>query len=299
MRLLPLLVLAACSGSERSDATCARNADRLAAWVETLVAEGHAAFVDERHVTPVLVPEIAPASLAPLPTITARADSVSYAGQFLGDHATFAPESLTERFEVARELLAKDKLELALAVVVDHRVPWSTVATIGRAATSAGIAKLHFIFRGSTKLSDPLPSWIDAELPPLRPVFDPDGPAPALAAAVRRANDPTKRRVFDRCRAGRALLDGLDERAGETGNRATALASGVVAAYRECGCAEELGAVQRLMWELWDRGQSNMPHTEVVVGLDPAAPRLEYEPATPWSEAHAAILANAGRSVSF
>ncbi len=298
MRCLAIALLAAC-GSSTPAGTCEQNAKQLQAWVSTLVAEGGAVYQDQRDVTPVRVSSVAPRTLEPAPFITAGASDVSYQGMLLGAHANLMPEMILERLEVTRELLARDNKELSLAVVVDEKVPWSTIAAIGRAATTARFSKLRFVFQGTTKLADPAPSWLDADMGPLRRVYDPSQPAPDLEAAMQRAKDPNRKRVFDRCPTGRALLDSLNERAGETGNRAEILASGIAAAYRECDCAEELGAVQRMLWELWNRGQSNLPHAEVVVVLDASAPRIEVDAASPWSTSHQAILERADRKVSF
>lgn len=302
--VVALMVIAGCEGKgdKKPAATCADEVARLTSWIEVLVSEGHATLQPQRDVDPVVVRDVAPASIEPLPVVIVTRGEVTYQGQLIATHKGMIEEaaSFAEKLRVARDAPGMGP-DPELGVFADRSAPWSSIASVGEAASNAGFARLRFVFRGVTKLTDPPPSWLDAEHGPLRDVDDPNAPVPDLAAAERRANDPKRRRVFDRCPSGRALFEGLDARAGETGDRGALIAAGIPNAYKECGCAEDVAAVQRLMWDLWSRGQSNMPHASVVATIAATAPRLSIAPTMAWADAHSKVVdrVKRGEPISF
>ncbi|MDQ3333896.1 MAG: hypothetical protein M4D80_01830 [Myxococcota bacterium] len=290
-----VLVVAACTGKKPAG-KCDNEVARLEAWIAILAAEGHTIYPSSRFLTPILVTEVAPATPPQLPVVQMTDREVRFQGRLLTTHDRIDELHVAE-LEELRAAMGKDATEIA--VMADGSAPWRSIAVVGHAAAAAGFTRLRFVFRGVSKLPPPAPSWIDAELGPLHEVHDDNAPVPDLEAAMRRAKDPTRQRVFGRCPSGRAFLErSLADSGDETTDKSAVLLAGIAEAHRKCGCSEDVAAVQRWLWALWNREQSNMPHASVVVTLSAEAPRVELPAAMPWSDAHKTILAHARDNIA-
>lgn len=173
-----------------------------------------------------------------------------------------------------------------LAVLVDEKVPWKTVVETGAAAQRGRIKRLRFVFIGASALQQPPPSWISPELDELAKPPDPSKPAPRLD----RERPPGKRVLFQNCPAARDLMSHLEQRAEETKReKAEVLMTELPQRVAQCGCAEDINAIERWLWAMWGRDDAFMPHAAIVVELDASAPKIEVNASTAWSEAYKAL----------
>jgi len=275
-KLILLIVVAACSSKKAKEPepdACETQVRRLVRWSATLVAEGDQRYLAQSGLTPVKV-DAAPSQQPSLPAVFVT-EHISFKGQLVGE------AELVEHLRGSEEV----------AVIIDEKVPWSRVATIGSAALRADVKRLRFIFAGTSRLAHPAPSWIDRELDELAKPFDPSKPAPSLEPKI---DPPGKRKLFANCPPARDLMSHLEQRAEESKReKPVVLMTELPVTLVKCGCAEDINAIERWLWAMWGRDEPFMPQTSMVVELDATAPKLEINTSTAWSTAYKSLAPRA------
>jgi hypothetical protein len=262
---LALLLLAACSPSKGKEPSCATRVANHEQWHATLVREGNPMYVARSKLV-----EVAKwAEQQPMwPSIELTAEDIVMQGRVLATHDGLTPDALRDAFSDQSELM----------IIVDERVPWRSVRAVGRAALMAGVKRVRFLARGTTKIAEPPPSWIDKQLKLPSPTAIPPPP------------DPSRRRLFQSCPPAQKLFDDLDERATRDGTpKSDILVRELPNALLACECSEDVNAVERWLWASWNRDEPNMPHTSIEVTLDADAPKSGIADDEPWSKAHAVL----------
>lgn len=156
-----------------------------------------------------------------------------------------------------------------LMIAIDETVPWAVVAGAAQAAERTGARTLELVFTAKSELAVP--------------------PEP---------RDPARMRdLFARCGEARALMDGLGR---EEGEKSPIMIEELPRAIEACGCEVELPSVRRWLWFLWGRDLPGMPMTSVALAIGSGGAPVTMDPATPWSAAHATVVAAAqgGRPVA-
>ena len=193
--------------------------------------------------------------------------------------------------------------ELRIALLVDGRAPWASVAAIIGAIGQAGVQHLSLGFTaGKAHAKPPGPSSIDGEVAAfdkkesadlerdpggtLERSMDRKGPLPFVAA------------VYENCPQASALVaDILSERL-PSNDKSKAIADKLPAAVEACGCKIETHALERLIWRLYARDTGH-PVTWVVVELAKDGAKFEAAATATWSTMHAALVSAARAPIAF
>lgn len=286
-RIALALALAACgkSAAGKPDRCTATTAD-LTAWLATLEVENRSHELDFGYVLQVV--DRAP---MPIPThvdnveITPQHISVfdisehDHAQGSLGDHPT--PKAILDRLVATRAQKAgPDEYAPApddlLRLDVDRAVPWGAVAIVVDAATQAGYKHVLFAFTATSRLSRPpgVPETTDTE------------------RAAREASDKLDA-LNAQCKAFQRAARHVPAKDLSPADDALAHAQEMVAALDECKCVPNPDELRKEKWidAHWHQAK---PRVGVEVALDPAATPIVLPALTPWSEAHAKILAAKG-----
>jgi biopolymer transport protein ExbD len=249
-------------------AACRAQAAQLGAWVKLLDGEGHMVVSLPSETKLVVLAGVRPAQVPEAPIVHVTRRDISFQGALMADLSK-QPPALGPLEAALRGVLARAP-RAPVILAMDETTRWATVAAVVQAAERAGAGQVALLFTaGASQVTPPEP-----------------GP-------------PDRRRetnLFGRCDAADKLMD----RIGKSDDKPRLMIDELPRAIEACGCKVELPAVRRWLWAIWDRDQPGMPMLTVTLAVARGGAPLTMDPATPWSAAHAAVVAaaRAGKPVS-
>jgi hypothetical protein len=261
---------------------CAAKVAELGPWLEKLELEQASHEIDFGYSLQVI--DRAP---APLPR---RIDIVMIEDKELNAFDANESNYAQSTFEGApTQKMLDDKLALMFAakatdkpeapddtvrIDVDPKARWGDVVRVVDAATKAGYQRAMIAFTATSKLEPPLgakPSYSDAE---------------ELSKANRRMEEIRETQCKEWDRAVMRHTWTADRAA-----NARAVAKETADAIAACNCAANPEEVRALKWidAHWHQATIRVP---ILVQLGPKGNEIALPAATPWSDAHAQVLAN-------
>ncbi len=217
-------------------------------------------------------------------------------------------ELYADTIEATAALLGNDLRELhdpglRVALLVDGRVAWRSIAPIIGAIGSAGVQHVSLAFAaGEVHATPPAPSSIDAQLTAFDAKEDADlerDPGGTLARTMARKGPPEfVAAVYKNCpQASQLLGDILSERV-PSDDKIKAIAEKLPDAVVTCNCKIEIHALERLIWRLIG-GDTSHPIAWVPVELAKGGARFDAAATATWSTMHAELVAAARRPLAF
>lgn len=280
-RILPVLLIAGCGKSAAPDNSgCEAQVKGLAPWLASLELERRSQEIDFGYKLQVIARDPMPVTTH-VDNVEITADRTRVFDISEHDHATSHPGTVAERLAAIRAMKAgPDEFEPSpddlLRIDVDQQAPWSAVVEVVDAATKAGYARVVFGFTATPTVARP------AAMPA----------SVATEQAAREASDKLEA-VQNQCKAYARAAMHVPARGLSPAEDAAAHGKQLVAALLECKCTPDPEELRRLMW-LDTRWHQAKPRVGVTIALDAAAPSIALPATTPWSEAHAKILAATG-----
>lgn len=247
-------------------AACSGEAAALGPWMEMLEREGTAMVSLSSRTKLVVLGGIRRRDVAEAPIVEVTPTDVTLQGH-AAQWSAAAPVPAWLEAEL-RAVLGRAG-GTAVWVAIDETAPWAVVAGVAQAAERAGARKLELVFTAKSELT-----------------------APPESRDPRRMRD-----LFARCGEARAVMERLLR---EEGDKAPILIAELPDAIEACNCEVELPLVRRFLWHLWSRDLPGMPMKSVALAIGSGGAPVTMDPATPWSAAHAAVVAAApgGRPVA-
>jgi hypothetical protein len=243
-------------------APCASETAKLAEWLALLASEGHQVLGLDPDTRLAVLADAAPTLVPEAPPIFVTRRLIVMHGHVVSEVSP-RPALGALASELGAVLARAPGTPVILAI--DDTTPWSVVAAVARTAEQSGVRSLELLFTAGTSKTTP--------------------PEPGLRGRRRTPE------LFSRC----GPVDALMNRLAEADDRTRMLVDELPRAIEACGCEVELPAVRRWLWGLWGRDQLGMPMTTVSLAIAPGGAPLTMDPSTPWSAAHAAVVAAAQR----
>lgn len=239
---------------------CPAEAGELAGWLQHLASEGHQRVTLDSETRLAVLEGEPPTPVPEAPAIFVTRKLIVLRGHVVSELSP-RPALGALASELSGILAQAPGTPVLLAI--DDTTPWSVVAGIAQAAERGGAGSLELLFTAGT-----------SEVTP---------PEPGLRGQ-RRTPD-----LFSACDPAAALMGRLADAA----DRTRMLVDELPRAIEACGCRVELPAVRRWLWLIWGRGAPGMPMTTVALAISRSGAPLAIDPSTPWSVAHAMVVAAA------
>jgi len=270
-----------------ADAACTAKVQAFEPWFAKLKVETRSFELDFGYKLQVIDREPMPVS-SHIDAVEIRKAGIAvfdvsehdHANNGLGDHPT--DKAIADRLVTIRAMKAgPDEFEPApddlLRIDVDPEATWGDVVHVIDAATKAGYARALIPFTATTKLAQP---------PGVEPTTN-------TIQAATAASDKLDA-LGKQCKAYERAVMHMPARDLSPADDAARYAKQVAGALIECNCSPDPDELRKLMWmdAHWHQAR---PRVGVTLPLDAAAATTIALPAkTPWSEAHAQLLAATG-----
>lgn len=286
--LLPFLIFAACKKEQMSPATCEFEAHRFGNWLKALPKQSNLQ-------PPIPVPAIT-AGKEPAPfvhahyividkkSVSLQGDVLAEAGGSFDGFAEDLAEALNMRNEQRGLMGEAAFFDVALAIAPD--APWSLVAPTLNALGAVGQNKVMLVFERKGMVRPPPRSSVTAKIEKILADADPSQKATEMARVIEG--------VVKDCPAAQRRLGEVAMMAPD--GRDEFIRLEIPKAFIECQCRVDLEAAQTAFHALV-APRVGVVTTDVRIG--PAGAPVALPAATPWSEAHAKVIASPDEPHSF
>jgi hypothetical protein len=249
------------------DPECAEKMPPFGEWMKALVSDGNVGVIAP-GVELATLPGMPPGQITRgAPIVIAKADGIAVDGAAAAD-----PKAAGAAIE--------PKPGTDVVLVIDGKVPWSSVSALMAATAAAKHPRITLVFApGSPAVaSEPPRSAVDAELA-------------AIATSGGKDTELTAK-IFKDCAAVTQKLLPALEKIENPSEWEVAAAVGMPEEIGLCGCRVDLPSVQRLMWSWWrrDRGPALAAIRIELVGSAKEGLEVTAAPETPWSEAAGLVI---------